>query len=88
MGKMEMNQQQPELLTYQQVWLDRRAKDYIYLCKWSDGAETREHALPWGRMPNAVQVGPNGPVTLDEALASLNAALLTPYGRTADEPAH
>lgn len=67
------------LVTYQQVWSKPGTDNYEYLCTWSDGSETREFTLPWGRMAGAVEVGPYHPVTLEAAMDSFNAAVLAPY---------
>ena len=58
------------LVTYRQIWT-RRTRDgweYAYVCTWSDGSETIEHTLPWGRMDGAVELPETG--VLKERLAS------------------
>lgn len=41
------------LRTYQQVWTHKTDDgwQYVYRCTWSDGNETIEVSLPWGRIP-------------------------------------
>lgn len=38
-----------KLISYRQVWLP--GGEYVYECRWSDGAITTEHTLPWGNLP-------------------------------------
>lgn len=49
------------LKTYQQFWThkNRDGWQYDYLCTWSDGSESRECTLPWGRMDGAIEVRPD-----------------------------
>lgn len=51
------------LVTYRQIWTRRTRDgwDYAYVCTWSDGSETIEHTLPWGRMDGAVEVSCSPP---------------------------
>ena len=46
------------LRTYQQVWTHKTDDgwQYVYRCTWSDGNETIEVSLPWGRMDGAVEL--------------------------------
>ncbi len=46
------------LVTYQQVWTHKTCEgwQYVYRCTWSDGNETIEHTLPWGRMDGVVEL--------------------------------
>lgn len=46
------------LTHYRQVWTRKSAqgREYVYECRWSDGATTTEYGLPWGRMAGAVEL--------------------------------
>jgi len=60
------------LKTYRHVWTkkDRNGDlQYEYLCSWSDGSESRECTLPWGRMDGAVEL----PATSDRELQAIMA---------------
>lgn len=71
------------LTHYRQVWTHKSAqgREYVYECRWSDGATTTEDGLPWGRMAGAVELpnvnhGPAGtwPVEAMDELRELTRA--------------